>query len=481
MRSCDFRQTKSFMLLAAMIIGVGLAPGKAAAKPAAPTQQQITALGKALFFDTSLSTPAGQSCASCHAAATGFVFPDSRINAQLGTAPGVVPGRFGNRAVPTISYTVYLPVGPPKFVDALGAYAGGLFWDGRANNLSDQATFPFQNPNEMNDVAHNMGSPATVVANLAKSPNAAMFKQFHGDDIFTKPAAEVFNLIAVEIATFEASEEVSPFTSKYDAWLEGKAQLTEHEMNGLRLVTGSVSGRPGGKPFKFAQCALCHDIPSDPKTGLDIFTNSCYANIGIPKNPNNPFYKMTNAASDPAGFNAAGAAFIDLGLGAILYPRMGLPPGNLGKGSNGKGDFLAINGTFKAPTLRNVDKRPYPGFVKAYMHNGVFKDLYSVVHFYNTRNLTTYDEIIDFTKPNPYAGLRGMPLHQTPEFPSAVTLQNASGAPRGETPHLVAHGAYAPTCCRHRSLVSLSRAIAPQAPCPKLAWACSCRSWHPKT
>jgi cytochrome c peroxidase len=39
------------------------------------------------------------------------------------------------------------------------------------------------------------------------------------------------------------------------------------------------------------------------------------------------------------------------------------------------------------PTLRNVDKRPHAAFVKAYGHNGYFKSLESIVHFYNTRDL----------------------------------------------------------------------------------------------
>ena len=41
----------------------------------------------------------------------------------------------------------------------------------------------------------------------------------------------------------------------------------------------------------------------------------------------------------------------------------------------------------KVPTLRNVDKRPYPGFVKAFGHNGYFKSLEEIVHFYNTRDV----------------------------------------------------------------------------------------------
>ncbi len=45
-------------------------------------------------------------------------------------------------------------------------------------------------------------------------------------------------------------------------------------------------------------------------------------------------------------------------------------------------------GKHKVPTLRNVDKRPYPGFVKAYGHNGYFKSLKEIVHFYNTRDVS---------------------------------------------------------------------------------------------
>jgi cytochrome c peroxidase len=41
----------------------------------------------------------------------------------------------------------------------------------------------------------------------------------------------------------------------------------------------------------------------------------------------------------------------------------------------------------QVPTLRNVDKRPYPTFVKAYGHNGYFTSLKEIVHFYNTRDV----------------------------------------------------------------------------------------------
>jgi cytochrome c peroxidase len=45
------------------------------------------------------------------------------------------------------------------------------------------------------------------------------------------------------------------------------------------------------------------------------------------------------------------------------------------------------NGKMRVPTVRDVDMRPYPGFVKSYMHNGYLKSLKEVVHFYNTRDM----------------------------------------------------------------------------------------------
>ncbi|HET6247147.1 MAG TPA: cytochrome c peroxidase [Tepidisphaeraceae bacterium] len=417
--------------LAALNLSATPHPARAEeSRETAPKAKQPN-LGKLLFFDSTLSNPKGMSCATCHAEAAGFAFPKSNVNLHAGPVPGVVHGRFGNRRPPSIAYAAYLPQGPPQYVESLSAFVGGLFWDGRATDLANQATFPFQNPNEENDFSNEVFDPGMVVAALEKGPNAKLFMQKYGSDIFNHPTSEVFQDISQEIANFETTDEVSPFSSKYDAFIAGKAKLNAHEMNGLMLVTGSTTGRPGGPPHKSAQCVLCHGIPSDPSTGPDLWTNSCFANIGIPRNPNNPFYKEIDSGSNPLGYNALGEDYIDFGLGGSLYPQMGgLPAGNVGPGNNGQGDFLQINGTFKTPTLRNVDKRPSPDFIKCYGHNGVFKSLKEVVHFYNTRNLTTVPgEVIDFTQDNPYANLQGKPLWPVPEYASPDTMQNPSGAP----------------------------------------------------
>jgi len=268
-----------------------------------------------------------------------------------------------------------------------------------------------------------------VVQKVAAGPSAKLFKRVFGRDIFEHPVDEVFADVAQALASYERTEEVSPFTSKYDAFVLGHATLTPEELDGLRLVTGTVEGKTAGTPYrKNALCLTCHGIEDNVEDGPTLWSFMCYANIGTPRNEGNPFYEQVNGHTNPLGYNPLGKFFIDYGLGDFTYPLNGLPIGNAGEGANGAGDFLAIDGAFKAPTLRNVDKRPAPDFVKPYMHNGVFKSLAEVVHFYNTRNLTTVPgEVIDFTQADPYAGLAGTPLWPPPELNSLTALANPQG------------------------------------------------------
>jgi len=157
-------------------------------------------------------------------------------------------------------------------------------------------------------------------------------------------------MIGRSIAEYERSTEVSPYNSRYDTYVATGVGLTAQETLGLSLFNGSK-----------AKCANCH-------SGKD-FTDFTYDNLGVPMNPKNPFY------SEPA-FNPLGASWVDLGLGGYL------------KGAgHAVSDYEPELGKFKVPTLRNVDKRPSAGFVKAYGHNGYFKSLEEIVHFYNTRDV----------------------------------------------------------------------------------------------
>jgi cytochrome c peroxidase len=396
--------------------------------------QQIEVLGKAIFFDKNISNPTGMSCASCHAPETGFTYPNSYTNKTYGTVPGAIQNRFGNRKPMTISYSWFVPDGPAFFRRRQQNWEGGFFYDGRASSLQDQASQPMVNPNEMDNLDHGLGSPDMVVKKVLAGTYTDLIRQAYGTDALTKSPSDIFNMMREAITAYEQSRDVSPFSSKYDAYVQGDAQLTESEMNGLRLFTGSVTGRPGGAAnTKSAECITCHTIADSSDGRRDFFTNWTYANIGVPKNPHNPFYKQTNSKIDPQGYNSAGDKYVDLGLGNVLYPKQNLPSGNIGPGSDGRGDFLQANGTFRVASLRNVDKRPSPDFVKCYMHNGVFKSLKEVVHFYNTRNLTKRGEVIDLVSANPYANLKSKPLWPLPEYPSPTTLQNASGHPSTPT------------------------------------------------
>ena len=134
-------------------------------------------------------------------------------------------------------------------------------------------------------------------------------------------------------------------------------ELTEQETRGLELFNGK------------ANCAACHISEPDANGNPPLFTDFTYDNLGVPKNPKNPFYHM------PAIYNPDGTNWVDTGLGGFLasteYSKVA----------------ASEVGKHKVPTLRNVDKRPYPEFVKAYGHNGYFKSLEEIVHFYNTRDV----------------------------------------------------------------------------------------------
>lgn len=320
-------------------------------------------LGKALFFDTDLSNPAGQACAACHAPQVGWTGPDSAINRAGAVYEGANPGMFGNRKPPTAAYAGNSPV---LHYDGT-TWVGGMFWDGRATGwtlgdpLAEQALGPFLNPREQN-----LASPAAVIAIVKASDYASLFERVWGRKIW-KDVDAAYNAVGRSIAAYERSSEVSAYTSKYDHYLKGKAKLTGAETKGMALFFGK------------AKCGLCH-----VKGG---FTDFTYDNLGVPKNPMNPVYLW-----NPAGF-----MWVDPGLGGFLQSA-----------GYEQSVYSAAWGKHKVPTLRNVDLRPSPkgGFVKAYGHNGYFKSLKQIVHFYNTRDV-------------PGAGWEGMPW-PAPEYAGTV-------------------------------------------------------------
>ena len=379
---------KICMALAAVLLVVAAATVVGQSYDLTPKEQ----LGKALFFDK-ISSPKSVSCADCHGPGTGFTGPIPGINRAGAVYRGAVPQRFGNRKPPAASYATFSPVF--HFDSIEGLFLGGNFWDGRAtgerlgNPAADQALGPFLNPVEQNNA-----SELAVLEIVAASKYAGLWEEVWGEPLELDNYSDVsknYDRIGLAIAAYEASPEVNQFSSKFDIFWYNAADagmdvsaitvanwedytglgLSDRETEGLAFFTDETKGK----------CALCHVL--DPVTGIDgvehppVFTDFSFDNLGVPKNPDNPFYRMDEVyLDDGSPINPMGDAWIDLGLGGFLESRP---------------DYQAMAaenyGKHKVPTLRNVDKRPGMMFPKAYMHNGVFKSLEDVVHFYNTRDV----------------------------------------------------------------------------------------------
>lgn len=285
-------------------------------------------LGKQIYFDTNLSEPAGQSCASCHTPAAGFADPDQ----NLPVSEGVIPGRFGGRNSPSSSYASFFP----DFTYTTEA-VGGQFWDGRAANTTEQAKGPFLNPVEMNNP-----DEAAVIGKIAAANYADLFEQIYGvGSLQDVPTA--YHQMAQAIAAFEASHEVNSFSSKFDAVQAGLDNFTMQERRGRMLFNGR------------ANCSQCHTAGGMMGGGMggggdapELFTDFRYHNLGLPKNTEFPFSQNPDA--------------IDIGLGGVL-------------------GIVGENGKFKTAHLRNI------ALTAPYMHNGLLKSLKDVVHFYNTRDI----------------------------------------------------------------------------------------------
>ncbi|MDO8587763.1 MAG: cytochrome c peroxidase [Armatimonadota bacterium] len=325
---------ESFPAGTALLFGLLLMGTTASAS--ALTDKQT--LGKLLFFDTDLSSPDGQACGSCHDPSTAFSDPDK----GLPVSGGVLPLRVGPRNAPTITYLATAP----DFAPIAGGFIGGQFWDSRAANLFEQAKLPFLNTLEMHNPNRKL-----VVHDVEKGEYADLFRQVYGTNVFDNYEA-AYNDIADAIAAFERSPELNKFNSKFDLFLQGEVDLTTQETEGLAIFNGK------------GQCFRCHVTTPNSDGDPPVFTSFRFANIGVPRNPDNPFYSLL------LPLNPDGAGFVDDGLGGFLRD-MGEPP-EVYEPQLGRMNF---------PTVRNVAK------TSPYMHNGVFPELKTVVHFFNTRDV----------------------------------------------------------------------------------------------
>ncbi len=370
------RRLNRSALWAVPLAALWIAGGAIAQNTATPLEE----LGGLLYFDENLSEPSGQACASCHDPKTGFDDPDS----NLPVSEGVIPGRFGGRNSPISAYAMYAPI--LHFDAEEGLWVGGQFWDGRATGevlgdpLADQALGPFLNPVEMNnpDKDH-------VIVDVAISAYAGLFEQVWGANALNN-VKKAYDQVALSIAAFERTQLFGQFSSKYDAYLayclangggmddcakgNGKAAnkamkryFNQKERRGMALFMGENDNDGKLTAGEGAMCSACHvadwtaaadytlpvQVPDWAPAGMvpPVFTDFTFDNLGVPQNTEYPF----PAVAPP-----------DLGLGPIV----------------GDPDE---NGKFKVMPVRNS------GLSAPYAHNGLFKSLKDIVHFYNTRDV----------------------------------------------------------------------------------------------
>jgi len=300
-------------------------------------------LGKMLYFDKDLSKNKNQACASCHHPSAGWADPlDAALPDVYPVSPGSDRDLNGCRNAPPSGYAAFIPVFD------ITTMTGGQFWDGREDTLKDQAKGPFLNPVEMA-----MPDEAAVIAAIAGDGNPSakyytkLFKQVYNINLQTINYEDevevlyVYDKVAQAIGTFEQTQRFTRFSSKYDYYLAGQADLTPQEMAGLALFEGA------------ANCSACH--PSEAAYNADgtitppLFSDYTYDNLGVPKNTNPMIVDCPT----------------DYGLGDLL-------------------SLASEDGKFKVSSLRNIAKTP------PYAHNGYFVSLQDIVHFYNTRDVEAW-------------------------------------------------------------------------------------------
>jgi cytochrome c peroxidase len=395
----------------------------------------VEVLGKLMNFDKTISPFNNVACSSCHMPYAGYSGPIPSVNLTMIAYPGSVHFRAGKRTAQRYTYSSYFP--PLQYDAVQGLFFGGNFWDSRATGYklrsadAEQSQGPPVDPNEM-------GNPDTacVTYKLSLAPYRPLFELIWGAGSFdiTWPAntaqicatpngASVFNGNATplmlssadrtrsdsdydhwaqSLSAFEHSLRVSPFTSKFDAFLAGSYTMTPDEAAGFALFNGR------------GNCNSCHldgrstapapskkhggSNPGGKDTGATadvtpVFTCFGSANEGLPKNPRVSLYYETTP--DFFGFtpNPGGFTYTDFGLGTFLRSGFGSAPN---PNASWKQFASTVDGQMQVMTARNValtppqcptTEAPGPYFQKEFFHNGYIKSLKQLVHFYNTRDL----------------------------------------------------------------------------------------------
>jgi len=353
------RVAGALLALAAPFAASWVLAGTPAAAPAPraygtrPSVAQLAELGRAIFHDAGLSADGRMACATCHDPAAAFG-PNARTPSPFADGD---PAHAGTRAIPSLRYAQYTPRFTEHFIDDEDGHGvdagptGGLTWDGRADSAREQARIPLF-------AAHEMGNSgdASLARRVAAAGYAATFRQAFsapGRDVFADPK-QVVDWVALALEVYQQGREFSPFDSKYDRALAGKANLSPAELRGLKLYTNEAKGN----------CDSCHPSGRLATGAAPLFTDGGFIAVAAPRRADLP-----PPAAEPGAYpiaSAASGAEYDLGL-----CRSGRP---------GLSDDPSFCGRFRTPTLRNVALR------RSFFHNGSVHSLRDAVAFYATRD-----------------------------------------------------------------------------------------------
>jgi cytochrome c peroxidase len=387
--------------------------------------EAVDILGKLLNFDQNMSLFRNEACASCHMPYAGFSGPIPSVNLTMIAYPGSFRYRAAKRAAQRYTYSPDFPA--LEYNATQGAFFGGNFWDARSTGYKLQSADAEQAQHPPVDTQE-MGFPDTacIAFRLSKAVYRPLFELVWGADfqirwpgntekICSTPggaamfrgsatpirlspedrtkANNIYDHWGQSLSKYERSNRISPFTSKFDAFLKGNYTLTSNEMAGYNLFKGK------------GNCNSCHldgrstaltSGQTDTGAAADtrpLFTCFGYANLGLPLNPRVALFYQTTP--DRFGFtpNPYGFAYRDLGLGTFLRSGFGSAPN---PNSNWTQYAPTVDGQMQTSTARNVamtppqcptTEAPGPYFQKEFFHNGYAKSLKQLVHFYNTRDV----------------------------------------------------------------------------------------------
>jgi cytochrome c peroxidase len=398
--------------------------------------QAMRVLGKLMNYDENISPFKNTACAACHMPYAGFSGPIPSVNLTMIAYPGSFRFRAGKRTAQRYTYSPDFPV--LEYNTTQASFFGGNFWDARATGYELQSPDAHQAQGPPVDTQEMMfPDTACIVFRLSQAAYRPLFEQIWGagsleikfphdtEEICDTPGGaskfgsdtqpvkltpedrslsnDDYNHWAQSVSFFERGDDVSPFTSKFDAFLSNPTQfpLSADEMAGYNLFRGK------------ANCNSCHldgrstaptppppegTAPNSSDNGAaadtrPLFTCFGYANLGLPLNPRDAFYYQTTP--DFFGFtgNPYGFGYRDLGVGTFLRSGPGTWPN-----PNSEWTSLAPawDGRMQTSTARNVamtppqcptTEAPGPYFQKEFFHNGYIKSLKQLVHFYNTRDV----------------------------------------------------------------------------------------------